>query len=166
MQNGFKKVKHFVVVMLSMIIMSASTGCYAGYSVQYTSGIRTTYTIEYVRINGTPIMVEGNIFGYYLNGLYYYPYLYDGVWWMRCYARPITISSWAHRPIFKPYPNDVRGHRHVQPPRVQPPNRPTPRVTPPPPPSKGNPRVTLPRQSQQPNRRPTISSPSRGNGRR
>ena len=106
-----KKIMTFFValVLTSLTLTSCCTTSAASVtSVETVDDIYTGTTIDYTFIitNARPFYVDGVLSYYFYNGIYYYPYIYNGV---RC----LHPYRYAHR----------RGYVHVPPRGYRPPRR-------------------------------------------
>lgn len=67
-------------------------------------------TVDVIISSGTPYYYSGEIYCYFYNGLYYYPYMYNDILYMRPYSKPFYPG---YRPHFgKPYRGDIYRHHH------------------------------------------------------
>ena len=126
----------FVALVLTTTILTSccTTSAAAVTSVETVDDIYAGNSIDYTFIitNARPFYVDGVISYYFYNGIYYYPYIYNGV---RClypyrYAQRrgyVHVPPRGYRPARRWMHRDVRHHFYHQPnlpqyhrPRVQP----------------------------------------------
>ena len=125
----------FVALVLTTAILTScyTTSAAAVTSVETVDDIYTGTTIDYTFIiaNARPFYVDGVISYYFYNGIYYYPYIYNGVRCLHPY-RYVQRRGYVHvpprgyRPPRRWMHRDDRHHFYHQPnlhhhrPRVQP----------------------------------------------
>lgn len=61
------------------------------YDTEYVQTYATDGDINIIITNGTPYYYNGQLWYYYYRNLYYYPFWYDGYWYLRPYN---TLYSW------------------------------------------------------------------------
>lgn len=61
------------------------------YDTEYVQTYATDGDINIIITNGTPYYYNGQLWYYYYRNLYYYPFWYDGYWYLRPYT---TLYSW------------------------------------------------------------------------
>ena len=77
-----KKIMMFFVIMV--ITIATFTSCYTTStavvsSVEAVDDIYNNIDYTFIVTNGQPFYVDGRINYYFYNGIYYYPYIYNGV---------------------------------------------------------------------------------------
>ena len=119
--------KFMMVFVITVITITTFTSCSTTStavvsSVETDDDMYTTNTIDYTFIvtNGRPFYVDGIISYYFYNGIYYYPYVYNGV---RClhpyrYVKPrgyVYVPPRGYRPDRRWIHRDDRHHFHHHP---------------------------------------------------
>ena len=131
-----KKIMMLLVVLVLMtgtLTSCCTSSAAVATSVETVDDVYTGTTVDYTFIiaNGRPFYVDGVISYYFYNGIYYYPYIYNGV---RClhpcrYAQRIGyvhVPPRGYRPPRRWLHRDDRHHLYHQPnlphhrPRIQP----------------------------------------------
>lgn len=79
-----KRIK-IILIMLCTLFLTSSCETYSQvYYDDYNDGVSYTTVVTY----GTPYYYDGVIGYYFYRGLYYYPYLWNNVWYFRPYREP------------------------------------------------------------------------------
>ena len=112
-----KKLLFTLILSVVMISIQSCTTTYAAVYDQYDEEyvISDNADVNIIITYGTPYYYEGKLWYYLYNGLYYYPFHYNGYWYFRPYG---TLYSWDwyhyHYHHFTPNYHDYRFRPHYK----------------------------------------------------
>ena len=128
-----RNMRKLFLAIISLFMMLSLTSCVTTVSAQDDMYVtERNVDFEIIIRDGTPYIIDGLVYYYFYNGLYYYPYYYNNYFYYRVYTRPLIHYPRHWRPVPRGYwfrgdrfhkPNrydrhhfdNVRGHHNHRP---------------------------------------------------